>query len=168
VPGGFQTSLLSTAQYGMHKDTAEIVQQNLAAIGIQCEMRLPDWATRVNLGNRSQFDIAVMGTATDSNDPDGIARLVDGSLPASFIRSAGIRVPRLEELFAQGRSEFDPARRRAIYVEAQKVGLEEAPIVGLAWRSQGYAMQRDVTGFTALPGALNFFSGITLEQTAFG
>jgi peptide/nickel transport system substrate-binding protein len=168
VPGGFQTSLLSTAQYGMHKDTAEIVQQNLAAIGIQCEMRLPDWATRVNLGNRSQFDIAVMGTATDSNDPDGIARLVDGSLPASFIRSAGIRVPRLEQLFAEGRSEFDPARRRAIYVEAQRVGLEEAPIVGLAWRSQGYAMQRDVTGFKALPGALNFFSGITLEQTAFG
>ena len=41
----------------MHKETAEVVQQNLAAIGIQAELNLPDWATRVPLGNRGQYDI---------------------------------------------------------------------------------------------------------------
>ena len=48
------------------------------------------------------------------------------------------------------------------------LALEAAPIIGLAWRSQGYAMSRDVSGFKAMPGALNFFSGITLEETAIG
>ncbi len=168
VPNGFSTNILSTAQYGMHKDTAEVVQQNLAAVGIQSELRLPDWATRVNLGNRGQFDISVMGTATDNNDADGLNNLVDGSLAPSYIRSVGLRVPRLEELMRAGRSEFDTARRRSIYAEAQRVALAEAPIIGLAWRSQGYAMARDVTGFKAMPGALNFFSGITLEETAIG
>ena len=49
-PNGFQTVMLATAQFGMHKDTAEVVQQHLAAIGIQCELKLPDWSTRVSLG----------------------------------------------------------------------------------------------------------------------
>jgi len=42
-PNGFSCSLLSTAQYGMHKDTAEVVQQNIAAVGIKAELNLPDW-----------------------------------------------------------------------------------------------------------------------------
>lgn len=97
VPNGFTTSILSTAQYGMHKDTAEVVQQNLAAVGIQAELRLPDWATRVTLGNRGQYDIAVMGTTTENNDPDGLSTLIDGSLAPSYVRSIGLRVPRIEE-----------------------------------------------------------------------
>lgn len=168
VPNGFSTSILATAQYGMHKDTAEVVQQNLAAVGIQAELRLPDWPTRVTLGNRGQYDISVMGTTTENNDPDGLNNLIDGSLPVSYVRSTGLRVPKIEALMAAGRAEFDEAKRRAIYTEMQKIALEEAPIVGLAWRSQGYAMVPEVKGFKALAGALNFFSGITLEETTFG
>lgn len=168
VPNGFTTSILSTAQYGMHKDTAEVVQQNLAAVGIQAELRLPDWPTRVTLGNRGQYDIGVMGTTTENNDPDGLNNVIDGSLPASYVRSVGLRVPRIEELMAAGRAEFNEAKRRAIYTEMQKIALDEAPIVGLAWRSQGYAMVPEVKGFKALAGALNFFSGITLEETTIG
>ncbi|MBV9811118.1 MAG: peptide ABC transporter substrate-binding protein, partial [Acetobacteraceae bacterium] len=44
VGGGFSCTLLSTAQYGMHKSTAEIVQQHLGEIGIQVQLNLPDWA----------------------------------------------------------------------------------------------------------------------------
>src|SRR5215472_4987244 len=73
MPNGFSTTLLSTAQYGMHKSTAEVVQQNLAAVGIQVELNLPDWATRVNLGNKGQYEFCVQGTTLDNNDPDGLA-----------------------------------------------------------------------------------------------
>src|SRR4051812_10915554 len=59
--GGVTCSFLSTAQYGMHKDSSEVVQQNLAAIGINAELNLPDWATRVSLGNQGRFDLGVMG-----------------------------------------------------------------------------------------------------------
>ena len=167
-PNGFTCTCLSTAQYGMHKDTAEVVQQNLAAVGIQVELQVPDWATRVQLGNRGQFQMAVGGTAADSNDPDGIGNLLDGSLAPSYVRSFGIRVPRIEDLLRAGRGEFDPAKRKAIYAEMERVAIEEAPMVGLAWRSQGYAMQKNVAGFTNLPGALSFYSGLTFEETSVG
>jgi peptide/nickel transport system substrate-binding protein len=166
--GGLSCSFLSTAQYGMHKDTAELVQQNLAAVGIQAELNLPDWSTRVALGNKGQFDMGVMGTTTDSNDPDSLGNLIDGSLSPAYVRSFGVPTPQLTTLLQAGRAEFDTAKRQAIYRDLEAAAIEEAPIVGLAWRSQGYAMQKDVTGFANLPGALTFYSGITFEETAFG
>jgi peptide/nickel transport system substrate-binding protein len=166
-PNGFSTTLLSTATYGMHKDTAEIVQQNLAAVGIQVELKLPDWSTRITEGNRGQYDFAVMGTAAESNDPDGIANQIDGDLSPSFGRSINLPTPKIHELLAQGRAEFDLDKRKAIYAEVERQVQDEANFVGIAWRAQGYAFSKDLKGFQNLPGALTFFSGLTLDQAEF-
>jgi peptide/nickel transport system substrate-binding protein len=168
LANGFSCKLLSTAQYGMHKMTAEVVQQDLAAIGIQAQLNLPDWPARVTLGNRGQYELAVMGTALDTNDPDSLTTLIDGTLPPSYGRSFDLVVPGLHDLLGAGRAEYDQAKRKAIYDKVQQLAVEQAPIVGLAWRSQAYAMAKDVTGFTNLPGALTFYSGYTLETTTFG
>lgn len=167
-PNGFQTTLLATAQFGMHKDTAEVVQQHLAQIGIRCEMRLPDWNTRVGLGTRGQYDLAIHGVVADNNDPDGLTIVMDTSLAPAHNRSFGLSAPRTSAAFARGRAEFDQAKRVEIYRELQRAAIEEVPLVGLAWREQGFAMDRRVTGFVNLPGALTTSSGATLEQTAFG
>ncbi len=163
LANGFSCKLLSTAQYGMHKDTAAVVQQHLADVGIQVELVLPDWATRTALGNRGQYEFAVMGSASDSNDPDGMTQFYDGKLSPSYVRSYGLDVPKIDELLAAGRAEFDPAKRRTIYGQLQALCVQEAPVVGLCFRSQGYAMNRQVQGFQNMPGALTFYSGTTFE-----
>jgi peptide/nickel transport system substrate-binding protein len=168
LANGFQTTLLATAQFGMHKDTAEIVQQNLAAIGIQCELQLPDWSTRVSRGTRGQYDIAVHGVAADNNDPDGLTILLDTSLSPAHGRSFGVPAPRTIAALARGRVEFDQEKRIEIYKEMQRAAIEEVPLVGLAWRSQGFGMDKSVMGFTNLPGALTNSSGAMLEETYFG
>lgn len=165
VGSGFQCKLLSTAQYGMHKDTAAVVQQHLAAVGIQAELVLPDWATRVTLGNRGQFEMSVMGSASEYNDPDGLASFLAGNLSPSYVRSYDLDIPRIDELLAAGRAEFDNAKRHAIYTELQQVFLDQAPMIGLCFRDQGYAMSKRVAGFHNMPGALTFYSGTTFEQT---
>lgn len=165
---GFQTTLLSTAQYGMHKDTAEIVQQHLAAVGIQCELQLPDWSTRVSRGMRGQYDMAIHGVSSDNNDPDGLTVVLDTSLSPAHGRSFKVDAPRTIAALGRGRAEFDQAKRVAIYKEMQAAALEEVPLVGLAWRQQGYGMDKNVMGFVNLPGALTNSSGNMLEQTYFG
>jgi peptide/nickel transport system substrate-binding protein len=165
---GFQTTMLATAQFGMHKDTAEIVQQHLAAIGIRCELRLPDWSTRVNMGIRGQYEIAIHGVSADNNDPDGLSIVMDTSLSPAHGRSFGVQAPRTTELFARGRAEFDQAKRVEIYKELQRAALEEVPLVGLAWRLQGFGLDRRIQGFTTMPGALSNASGATLEYSSFG
>jgi peptide/nickel transport system substrate-binding protein len=145
-----------------------VCQQHLAEIGIQVQLNLPDWPTRVSLGNKGQYELAIQGSSGDSNDPDALAQVIDGELVASYARSFAMPTPKLHELLAAGRAEFDPTKRRAIYDQVQTVALEEAPIVSLCWRSQGYGLAKDVTGFHNLPGALTFYSGITLEETSIG
>jgi peptide/nickel transport system substrate-binding protein len=168
VPNGFQATMLATAQFGMHKDTAEVVQQHLAAIGIQCELRLPDWSTRVRLGTTGQYEIAIHGVSSDNNDPDGLTVIMDTSLSPTHGRSFGLSAPRTTEWLAKGRAEFDDAKRVTIYKDMQRAALEEVPLVGLAWRAQGYGMDRKVSGFVNLPGALSTSSGFMLAETTIG
>jgi ABC-type transport system substrate-binding protein len=166
VAKGFSCTLLSTAQYGMHKSTAEVVQAHLSEIGVDVKLNLPDWATRVNLGGKGQYEFCVQGTTADNNDFDGLAPILDGELPANMSRSYGIRTPEIHDLFVKGRAEFDAAKRKAIYAELEKVALQQAPLVGLAWRAQGYGMTKAVNGFKSMPGGTNFFSAYTMESTS--
>lgn len=167
-PNGFSCTLLATSQYGMHKGSAEIVQQHLAAIGVTAQLSLADWATTVTSASRGQYDIAMAGQAADSNDPDGISSFIDGTLAPSNYRSFGLKNDRITELLAAGRAEFDPQKRRVLYRQLEGIVIEEAPIAGLAWRSQGYAMETRVKGFRNLPGALTTYSGMTFEHATLG
>lgn len=168
VPNGFETTILSTGQFNMHKDTAEVVQQHLAAVGIRSELKLPDWSTRVRLGQTGQYEMAVHGVSADNNDPDGLSIVMDTSLSPAHSRSFGLSAPRTAELFAKGRAELDETKRVAIYKDLQRAAIEEVPMIGLAWRAQGYGMDRRVTGFANLPGALSLSSGFMLAETTIG
>ncbi len=151
----------------MHKDTAVLIQQHLAAVGIQVQLALPDWATRVALGNRGQYEFAVSGTTTDGNDPDGLAALLDSSLGASASRSYDLRLPKLEQAAGgwpvrvrPGQAPGDLPRAAAAGGGAGAGGV---PGMALARLRHG----ADVQGFTNMPGALTFLSGTTLEDTSF-
>jgi peptide/nickel transport system substrate-binding protein len=161
-PNGFTASLLSTAQYGMHKDTSVVVQENLAKVGIKVDLKLPDWSTRVSQGNKGQYDFAVMGSAGDYNDPDFLTNFLGG--PASYIRSFGFSDDSINRLLQQGRSTIDQTKRKQIYDQLQDAVLAQAPVVGLTWRSQGYAMAKEVRGFHNLPGFLSFYSGYSFDE----
>jgi len=161
---GFSLLLLSNITNGMHKNTAEIVQQNLAQIGIQVQLSLPDWPTYVAQANRGQFDLAVNGTTGDNPDPDGLSSIIDCNLPAHFSRSQNLPVPELTRLLARGRSELSLDRRKEIYAEVERLFLEQVTMVPLVARTQAYAMRQGVSGFRNLAGQLTFFSGVTLED----
>ena len=167
LANGFTCKLLGTSTYGMIKSTAEILQSHLAEIGIQAELVLPDWATRITLGNRGQYDITVNGTTNESNDPDGMSNVVGTDLPISYTRSYGLSLPALDALLAKGRSTFDADARKSIYAQVEQLALEQVPLAGLCWRDQAYAMAKDLGGFTDMPGALTFYSAQTLEAAAF-
>lgn len=165
-PNGFSTTLLTTGAFNMHKDSAEVTQQYLAAIGIRAELRVVDWSTRVSQGIRGQYDLAIHGVSADFNDPDGLTVVLDTSLSDAHGRSFRLSTPRTVALLAQGRREFDAGRRVEIYKDMQRAAIEEVPLVGLAWREQGYALDRRLTGFDILPGALSLSSGVMLENIA--
>ncbi len=166
-PNGFSARLLTTPNPSIHQQTAEVVQQNLAEIGVTVELQLPDWPQRVATGNKGQYQFAVMGTALSYNDPDALTQVL-GSGPPSYARSFGFRSERIEASFAAGRRTLDPAARRATYADLARAAAEECPVVWLNWREQAYGVRRSIRGFHNMPGYLTFYSPITLAETTHG
>ena len=165
--GGFTATLLSTAQYGMHKDTAEVVQQDLNALGNHVTLSLPDWPTRVSVGNEGRYQFAVHGTAGDLNDPDFLSAYLHSG-PLNYLVAPGYTNPTIDQLLDQARATLDAGKRKALYERIQKLALDDSAYVFLSWREQGYAYTKELSGFRNLPGFLTFFSGYTLEDTARG
>lgn len=161
-PDGFTARLLATSQYGFHEQTAVVVKAELEKIGINLELDLPDWATRIEKNLAGDYDMLVIGTGPDIADPDAIA---------DYYQSGGIRLnnapgwsnARVDELLQMGRMELDDAKRKEIYGELQQIVLDESPLVFLMWREQSYAAKKGLSGFTNIPG-LSFQSGLTLEE----
>ena len=162
-PDGFSARLLATSQYAFHEQTAVAVQAELAKIGIDLELDLPDWATRIEKNLEGDYDMLVVGTGGDIADPDYLS---------DYYQSGDIRLnnapgwsnARVDELLQLGRQTIDPEERKEIYAELQEIVLEESPLVFLMWRDQSYAATADLQGFANLPGFLSFQSGITLEE----
>jgi len=71
LASGFTCTLLSTAQYGMHKMTAEVVQQDLAAVGIQAQLNLP------------QMPFLGLPLPQQISLPGDLTSLINGGVPAS-------------------------------------------------------------------------------------
>lgn len=162
-PNGFDCRLLGTATYGMHQDTASVVQAYLAMIGINATLDLPDWGSRVTMGTNGQYDIAVHGTSGTFNDPDSLFSLLYSGNP-SYLQSYGFKSERIDDLLMRGRAETDPEKRKEIYQELYTAYYQEAPQIPLNWRTQAFGMAQRVEGFRTLPGFLNGSSGFVLDE----
>ncbi|MGH2533165.1 MAG: ABC transporter substrate-binding protein [Thermomicrobiales bacterium] len=160
---GFQATLLSTSQYGMHQSTGEIAQQNLNEIGIQCELELYDWATVVQRQTEGNYQFRVHGLSPDILDPDFLTVFFGSG--SSYSKSTGFSDEEIDRLLAEGRATLDQEARKAIYRQVEDRVLELAPWNFLSWRVQAEALQQRVQGYTHLPGALGFLSSITLQET---
>lgn len=158
---GFSINILSLNDTSAFQRAGQVLQQNLAAIGIQLNMTLADYARVTTSGNRGDYEMMLYGATGFYNDPDAITPMLIG--PPSYLRSYGYSSPRVEGLLAAGRAELDPAKRRVIYADLQKACGEEGPLIGLSWRDQGFAMKSTVRGFRNMPAFLSTYSPIQME-----
>lgn len=161
---GLTVSLLATSQYSMHRDTAVLVQAQLAEIGITVNLTMPDWATRVNLGNQGAGDFAVQGVGLDNLDPDAVTTLIDPSLSPTYLRSRNFKVEGLSDLLEQGRGEMDAAKRVEIYRQADQMVLDATSICGLCYRATGFAAKAGVQDLAMLPDQLSPFSSVLFDK----
>jgi peptide/nickel transport system substrate-binding protein len=160
-PNGFTINMMIDSTVTAFQRAGEVVQQNLMALGIQINIQLADYARVTTSGSHGEYEMRLYGNTGFYNDPDAISPMLIG--PPSYLRSYGYSSPRVEGLLEAGRTELDSARRRVIYADLQKACGEEAPLVGLSWRAQGFAMKSTVKGFRNMPHFLSTYSPIQME-----
>ena len=160
---GFSVTLLSTSQYGMHQSTAEVVQNNLQAIGIDCKLELYDWQTVVQKHTKGEYQFRIHGLALEILDPDALTNFFQSGSP--FSKSTGFSDEEIDRLLQEGRSQQNQEARRQIYNQLERRVLELAPWSFLVYRQDGEALRKEVQGYKHLPGGLGFISGVMLQQT---
>ena len=113
---------------------AEIVRQNLTQAGIKVEMVATDVAGWNQRNSEWDFDLAFTYVYQYGDPALGVARNYTSDNIAKgspFNNVAGYVNPKVDELFAAGARESDPAKRRAIYLEVQKLLVDEVPVAWL-------------------------------------
>ncbi len=147
-PDGFTFDLYVTSTYDFLRTPAEVVQANLAEIGITANIVAEDWSIYLPKALEGDFQATILGESGQS-DPD------DFLFNVFYTNNGGnlgnFSDPELDALLERGRQVADQEERRAIYVEAQHRILDLAPHVFLFHSSQFEALRNDVMGFEHFP-----------------
>ena len=147
-PDGFEFDLYVTSTYDFLRTPAEVIQANLAAIGITANIVAEDWSIYLPKALEGDFDATILGESGQSDPDDFLFNVFytdNGGNLGNFSNAA------LDALLEQGRQVADQEERRAIYVEAQELILDQAPHVFLFHSSQFEALRQDVRGFEHFP-----------------
>jgi peptide/nickel transport system substrate-binding protein len=107
--------------------TAELVQQNLEAVGMKIRIQQVDFPTLMKTQREGGSDIALLSSA-GSLDPNDAAGFVTPSSSANFSR---IQDPLLENLTLEGSKRLVRAERKPFYDQFQAVLRDQVPIVYL-------------------------------------
>jgi peptide/nickel transport system substrate-binding protein len=114
--------------------TAEIVRQNLLQAGIKVEITATDvagWNQKLNEWN---YDLAFTFVYQWGDPAIGVSRIYTTANIAKgspFNNVEGYSNPTVDELFDAGAKEVDPKKCQAIYLQAQKILLDEVPVAWL-------------------------------------
>lgn len=145
---------------------AELIQADLAGIGVTVEIQSFEWGEYRQRLMRGEQQMAIFGWTGDNGDPDNFLHVMLGCDAAGI---GGNNVAKwcfqpFDELVTKAEHATDRARREALYRKAQAIFKEEAPWVTIAHSNQYGAIRKEVTGFTLSPFGSHSFYGVDIKR----
>jgi dipeptide transport system substrate-binding protein len=168
-PDGFESDLwympVSRPYNPNGKRIAEMIQADLAKIGIRLRLVTAEWSqyrTRIQAGEPS---MSLYGWTGDNGDPDNFLNVLLGCNAA---RPGGNNVAKwcnrdYDALVTQAKVVSDQTQRDRLYRQAQVIFKEEAPWVPLAHSVVFMATRREVVGFQMDPLGRHIFDRVDLK-----
>ncbi|TWP34975.1 ABC transporter substrate-binding protein [Leekyejoonella antrihumi] len=156
VPHGFSTTITIPSGDQNSSSEAQLVQSDLAKIGINVTIKTLDPAALVTAKHAGNFDMAFGLYTTDIVDPDEIARFAgtyDGGVQTLY---SGFKSAQMDKLAATASRASDQSTRKAAYDQMQQIMANNVPYVTLFYVPGVYSYSKKVHGFQ--PGATgNYF-----------
>jgi ABC-type transport system substrate-binding protein len=111
--------------------TAQLLQQDLAKIGLRIELRMVSWSAFLALQQRTDGAAMSLGSwEIDYPDPSSLFEplFTTGAItPESSFNTAFYSNPHLDDLVGRARRELDPKARLTLYHEANRIVCDDAP-----------------------------------------
>lgn len=147
-PNGFSTTIITFSTIKEVSDTAQVLQAQLAKVGIRAKVDVEEFGKFVQDWKNSNFDMFVSLNG-GSTDPDGY-------LYRTFHTGGSTNVfkysdPSVDQLLQEGRTTTDKTKRQAIYDDLQKQLACTGPIVHIAYGTLFTGIRDNVKGFEQMP-----------------
>ncbi|WP_347916261.1 peptide ABC transporter substrate-binding protein, partial [Clostridium saudiense] len=154
---GLPTIELMYNSEGAHKDICQILQENLAKIGINIELANQEWAVFLNTRQQGGYEIARQGWIGDYSDP---MTFLDLFVTGGGNNDSGYSNPEYDALIAAAKVETDPDKRKEQLREAEDILMDDMPILPIyyyttvmGWNENVKGIQVSVLGTVYLQGA---------------
>lgn len=164
LPNGFETELwtLPVARpYNPNgKKMGELMQSDLAKIGIKVKLVSYDWPTYLAKAHKGEHQMVQLGWTTDNGDPDNF---LDILLSCGAVAS-GSNMSRwcdkeYDQYVNKAKVVSDVKARTAQYIKAQEVFAKKGPFVPLAYANVFRGMNKKVEGYKISPlGVEDFYT----------
>jgi peptide/nickel transport system substrate-binding protein len=155
-----------TSQNEQARRIAEVIQQQLAQIGIDLTIRSHEWGAfyaDIKAGRFQLYTLSWVGVV----DPDLYYEVFhSSSRPPNGSNRDGYANPAVDRLLEQGRRSSDSASRRTVYREVQRIVADDLPYVSLWYPKNVVVLSKRVEGFVPSPsGDWLGFLRVTLHHS---
>jgi peptide/nickel transport system substrate-binding protein len=106
--------------------TAEIIQQNLRAIGIDVSIRVMEWQAFLEQIDKRSFEAIILGWSM-GRDPDLYDIWHSSKTKKGEYNFIGYKNTEVDRLLVEGRRTFDVEKRKKIYYRIHEILAEEQP-----------------------------------------
>lgn len=154
---------LESTPLSVHYDTAQVVLQQLRALGVTVDFRVIELPVLLQKRTSGDYMMMMDGLSLPWADPDAYFQYFH-STGSAHAAAAKFKNERLDQLLEEGRRSSDRVRRKEIYAEVERILAQEAPWIFILWRPQAEVGRSFVKGYTRLPGSLGTWSTAFMER----
>ncbi|MBC7538318.1 MAG: ABC transporter substrate-binding protein [Bacteriovorax sp.] len=168
LPNGFETEIwtlpVSRPYNPNGKKMGELMQADLAKVGIKVKLLTFDWPTYLKKASQGDQQMLQMGWTGDNGDPDnflntllGCGAIKGGSNYSMWCDK------KFNQAVVEAKTTPDMKKRSSLYKEAQKIFKEQAPWVTLAHSTVFKAMAKNIKGYKVDPLGHDSFNLVNVE-----
>ena len=159
-PNGFNVTM-EVSNRSDSRELAASLQNTMAKAGVNLILKVADNKTTLTHYRASEHDIYLGQWGSDYQDPHSNT---DGYLNSPLAKRNQWNSPELEAKVIAARDEKDSAKRAQMYMDLQKMALEESPYVILFQSVETIALRKNVNGFIVGPSFdLDLYKEVTKD-----
>ena len=142
----------------------EMMQADLAKVGIQASLVTYDWPTYLDKRDKGEHTLAQAGWQGDNGDPDNFLHiLLSCTAVKGRSNNAGWCHKPFDDLVIKAQQTTNTEKRVQLYKKAQVIFKEEAPWVLIAHSTEYRALRKNISNYKISPLGRDVFTFIEMK-----
>jgi peptide/nickel transport system substrate-binding protein len=142
---------------------AEAIQQYFQAVGVKSEIKTTEWTEYRKIRRQGALNIAFGGWQADTGDPENFLGVFFYSKNQGGVNTSFYGSPEVDKLLEQANEETDTPKRKALFNQAERKIVDDAPWLFIGHMKQQVAIRKRVKDFVLQPTYIYYFNKVSVS-----